>query len=223
MVYPITRHTLFPLLRKYITSTKGLYNLPDKNPFIIASNHISQTDPLFIIATLFPHYCKKIHFIARRGDYGPLFERLVAKRWAACILIDFNRPAACLDQAVEVLKSGDLIALFPEGERVPHSQNLLKGKTGIALLALKTGLPVLPIGVITRGEKHRLKNGEKTSLGRDALWHYLIKGHQYRLIIGQPLLFKQHSNQPITNNLLHQITDHIMEEISRLCDRKYPY
>jgi len=116
MAYPISRYLILPFIRRPITSVKGLENIPSKGPFIIAANHISQTDPFFIFAPIFDKYHSKVHFIARRGNYGQAFEKLIATRWAGCILINPWRPSECLDRALELLNKGQIVGIFPEGE-----------------------------------------------------------------------------------------------------------
>jgi 1-acyl-sn-glycerol-3-phosphate acyltransferase len=222
MVYPLTRLTLFPFLRSYISSVEGKENLPTKAPFIIAANHISQSDPLFIIASIFPYYGKKIHFIANRGNYSKWFEQKIARDWAGCIIINPKNPdSKCLGVAHDFLKRGDIIGLFPEGERVFNKPILGRGRTGVARLALKSKMPVVPLGIITKGEPHRLVQGELGSSWHDLIYHYLFKKAPCHIKIGRPLLFSNYYGSPINYHLLRLITDEIMGKIAGLSGKNY--
>lgn len=223
MSYPITRHFVLPFLKKYITSIKGQKNLPEYNPFIVAANHISQTDPFFIFTTLFPKYKKKIHFIANRGNYGSIFERLIASKWAGCILLDPKNKKDSVKKAIKLIEKNKLVGIFPEGERVPDSNDLRRGKTGVIRIALESKVPILPIGIITKGEKHRIKRGDLHSLGWDALNHYGIKGHRTKLVIGKPISLEKYYNQPVTYELLRKLTNLVMEELAKLSGKQYNY
>ena len=221
MVYPLTRFTLFPILRYFVSSVTGLKNLPQQGPFIVASNHISQVDALLIISTLFPKHKLKLHYIANsRGKHGFL-EKTVNFKWAGCIPIDPGNPSgASLNEALGWLKRGDLVGIFPEGERSPNNTSLLRGHTGIARLAVRSQLPVLPIGIITQGEPHQIIKGEKRSRPLAAIKQYLFNGARTKLIIGRPLYFNQHKDEDINYKLLRQITHEIMDHIARLADKK---
>lgn len=103
---------------------------------------------------------------------------------------------------------------------MPHGDSLLQGKTGIARLVLKSRVPVLPIGVISHGEKHKIKNGEKASVWWQAVWRYVFKGQRTKLVIGRPLTFTKYGGQPISYELLREVTNEIIFEISKLSGKK---
>ena len=150
MAYPLTRFIFFPFIKLFISSVKGRKNLPKDTPFIIASNHISQIDPLIIIATLFPKYKLKLHYIANSRGKNGFLENTVNFKWAGCIPVHPKNPSGeSLNHALEWLHKGDLIGIFPEAERTPNSPSLARGRTGIARLAIRSQLPVLPIGIIS--------------------------------------------------------------------------
>ena len=139
MHYPISRFTILPLLRRFISAVEGEENLPARGPFIIVANHIFQTDPLFIVSTLFKKHKSKVHYLSVRGDYGQFYERYIARKWAGLILIDPENPSSSLDHAHDHVKKGRLVEIFPEGRRHPEAKVLAKGKTGAVRLALRVG------------------------------------------------------------------------------------
>jgi len=218
VLYRIIFFIFFPLLKKIIISSiQGLENLPKNIPFIIAGNHISQLDPLVIIGILFPIYKKKVHFIANRGTYGPWIAKYITTNLAGCILVNPRNPGnECINIALSWLKKGDLVGIFPEAERVPEGTFLRRGKTGVARLAIRSGLPVLPIGIITTGEPHHKRGGRKFSKPQDIVTDFILKGKKIEIVIGKPISFKHYSEKSINNDLLHSITDQIMFHVSQL-------
>jgi 1-acyl-sn-glycerol-3-phosphate acyltransferase len=95
----------------------------------------------------------------------------------------------------EYLKSGKIVVIYPEGD-TNKKKELKKGKTGVAELLLKSKVPVIPVGI------YKL---EKTS--------------KWRIKIGKPITLEQFKN----TNDLEMITNTIMKEISKLCQKSYPY
>lgn len=226
MVYPITRYTIIKPLKKYIQTLTGEENLTAPPPFIVAANHISQADAVFIMVALFPHYKKKIHFIAFPGDWPKWFRKIITEQWAGCIVMDKQRPADCLNIANKKLQKGKIVGIFPEGERSPNSDSLKRGKTGAVRLALHNQVPIVPIGLfIAEGEEHRDIRGEKRSYIRDGIKHFIFRKNKIpvRLTIGKPISFEQYYNMPITYELLRKLTDELMNTISELSGKKYPH
>jgi len=116
--------------------------------------------------------------------------------------IPINRKAEdkrrVLDKALEVLKKGGIIIIYPEGKR-NRKKELFEGKTGVAELAVKSGAPVIPLGLI-------YKNNNPPRL-------------PVRINIGRPLYFRKSEN---CQNL-REITDKIMREIAKLSEKTYGY
>lgn len=222
MVYPISRYTLFPFLRSLVSSAKGLEHLPKKTPFIIAANHVSQTDPLLISATLFPVHPKKIHYISIYREVGKFFKETIAKKWAGCVLLDQQNRAKAVDDCVEVLKTGDIVGVFPEGVRNPKENVISRGYTGVIRIALNAKVPIVPIGIITKGEKHRKReDGRHISDWRDAVSEYLFKHEPFHIKIGKPINLSEHYNKPVTYELLRTLTNSVMQKLSSLSNRPF--
>ncbi len=234
ITYPITRYTIIHGIKKFlIDEIQGVENLRDIHPpFLIVSNHISQLDPLLIIGSLFDIYKQKIHFIANKGNYGKLFECFIASKWAGCILIDFNnipqsKKIVLLKANKIITKEKGIVAIFPEGERVPNGDSLLMGKTGVVRLALQNKIPIIPIGVYTKGEKHVIINGRKRSRIRELIKFYIQnRGKIYnKIIIGKPINIYNfwESNCNITYTNLRMLTSRVMKNLSTLSNKHYAY
>ncbi len=129
---------VFIVIAKFFFRLKaeGLENIPQKSNFIIVANHTSHLDPLFIMAAV----PKKIHCIALR--------RLYKIFWIGQFLrmIEALPLGSSSQKAVDLLKKNKNVGLFPEG-RVSPDGKLMDFRRGAALLASKTGRPILPCAV----------------------------------------------------------------------------
>ncbi|MDN3497498.1 lysophospholipid acyltransferase family protein [Planococcus sp. APC 4015] len=149
--YALGRSFINPLARiVYRPRIEGRANVPRTGAVIFASNHLSFIDSIAIpVAAPRP-----VHFLAK-ADY---FEGRGAKGWVSRSFftsigaIPVHRGAGqaaldALDQQKQLLEEGSAVALYPEGTRSLDGR-LYKGRTGVAFLALETGAPVVPVGLI---------------------------------------------------------------------------
>jgi len=114
--------------------------VPAHGPFIFAGNHIGSLEVPLLFVHLQP---RKIIGLAKIETWSSKFMGWLFDLWEA---IPVRRGEADLDAiraCLEVLKSGDILAIAPEGTR-SYNGHLLRGQPGIALLALRSGAPILP-------------------------------------------------------------------------------
>lgn len=122
---------------------EGLENIPDDKNFIMVCNHKSNFDPP-ILGIALP---VKLNYMAKEELFknkflGGLFRKLGAfpiKRGA--------KDVTAIKTALKILKSGEVVAMFPEGGRSKVKGMLRKGKQGAALLASRAGVGILPVGI----------------------------------------------------------------------------
>ena len=138
MVYPITKLWLLPFLRLLIKKIEGMENIPTNNNFIIAANHKRIIDSFFIGYAIVTKLNKKVSVIAR-PKYN--LEKIFPKEWVGWILV-FDKKKGYAE-AVEKLKSGAIIGIYPEGSTKVKN----KLKTGAIRLAIESNKPILPIGL----------------------------------------------------------------------------
>lgn len=150
--YTVGRLALAPLARLiYRPRVEGRENLPREGSVIFASNHLSFIDSIAIPVAVAP---RPVHFLAKSS----YFEGTGFAGWATRTLftaagaIPVRRGAGqaaldALDQQRQILETGAAVALYPEGTRSLDGR-LYKGRTGVAFLALQTGAPVVPVGLI---------------------------------------------------------------------------
>ena len=128
---------------------RGLRNVPSKGPVIIASNHLSFSDSIFMPLVV----PRKVTFLAKSEYFtspGPkgLLKKLtfIALGQVPVDRSGGRRSEAALITGLKVLAEGDCIGIYPEGTRSPDGR-LYKGRTGIARLAIESGAPVIPVAM----------------------------------------------------------------------------
>jgi len=200
-----------PLLRLvFRPEIEGIENVPLEGPAILASNHLSYADWLFMPVTL----SRKVTFVAKAEYFtSPGLKGWLQKTFfsgAGQVPIDRSSgdaAAGALLSAKRVLEAGELFGIYPEGTR-SHDGKLYRGKTGVARLAIETGVPVIPIGVV--GTDRIAPPGKK--FGR---WTRPI------VRFGKPLDFSRYEGLSNDRFILRSATDEIMYEIMRLSGQEY--
>ncbi|WP_345752431.1 lysophospholipid acyltransferase family protein [Microbacterium rhizophilus] len=150
--YDFGRRALSPLARAiYRPRVEGKANIPPEGAVIFASNHLSFIDSIAIPVAIAP---RPVRFLAKSS----YFEGTGVKGWLSRTLftavgaVPVRRGAGqaaldALEQQRQILATGAAVALYPEGTRSLDGR-LYKGRTGVAFLALQTGAPVVPVGLI---------------------------------------------------------------------------
>ncbi len=200
-----------PLLRVvFRPHTEGAENIPTEGPAILASNHLSYADWLFMPLTL-PRrvtFVAKAEYFTAPGIKG-WFQKLFFSG-AGQVPIDRSGASAAegaLSSAKRVLAEGDLFGIYPEGTR-SHDGRLYRGKTGVARLALETGVPVIPVAVV--GTDVVAPPGKKFG----SITRPVVR-------FGTPLDFERYEGLENDRYILRSITDEIMYEIMRLSGQEY--
>ena len=190
--------------------TEGAENVPLEGPAILASNHLSYADWLFMPVTL----PRRVTFVAKAEYFtGPgikgWFQR---KFFAGAGQVPLDRSGAdaaagALIAAKKILSKGDLFGIYPEGTR-SHDGRLYRGKTGVARLALESRVPVIPVAVL--GTDVVAPPGKKFG----AFARPLVR-------FGKPLDFSRYEGLEDDRYILRSVTDEIMYEIMRLSGQEY--
>ena len=193
---------IFPIIKIFTAQIEGKENIPKRGAFILASNHINSSDHYFIGLAL-RERSRDIHFIGAPNARFIKWYTAIVYYLADVISIDRNRVdrEALLKEAEHYLRKGEIIAIYPEGN-TNRNNILLKGKTGAAELALRTGLPIVPIGMSSKRKGTMRKR--------------VIK-------IGKPLYFTKETSTELSQKLLRKTTKKIMMAISSLSEKPYPY
>lgn len=141
LFWKLVMSAFFKMLTRY--TIEGREHEPERGPFIVAGNHASAADPLIIGAAL----RNRAAYMAK----AELFSVPVVGPWLRSIgtfPVRRGQPdRAAIRHSLEVLASGGVLVMFPEGTRSPDGR-LQDPEPGAALLALRTGAPVLPVAVV---------------------------------------------------------------------------
>ncbi len=202
---------LGPVLRLiFRPRVEGEEHLPEDGPAILACNHLSYSDWLFMPLTI----PRRVTFVAKAEYFNtPGIKGWLQKKFfsgAGQVPIDRSGASAAegaLSSAKRILDEGELFGIFPEGTR-SHDGKLYRGKTGVARLALETRVPVIPVAVV--GTDVVAPPGKKY-------------GSYTRPVVrfGKPLDFSRYEGLENDRYILRSITDEIMYEIMRLSGQEY--
>jgi 1-acyl-sn-glycerol-3-phosphate acyltransferase len=137
------------LLILFRPRVKGLRNVPSTGPVIIASNHLSFSDSIFmpLVVPRKVTFLAKSEYFTSPGTKG--FLKKITFHALGQVPVDRSggrRSEAALITGLQVLAGGACIGIYPEGTRSPDGR-LYKGRTGIARLAIESGAPVIPVAM----------------------------------------------------------------------------
>lgn len=126
---------------------EGKENIPDSGGVVLVANHVSYWDPVVVICA----FKRQVYFMAKAELFKiPVVGYVVNASGAFPVRRDRTDRNA-IRTALRLLEEGQVVGVFPEGTR-SHSGEMLKPHLGAAMLALKSGAPVLPVAVSgTRG------------------------------------------------------------------------
>jgi long-chain acyl-CoA synthetase len=151
----------------------GVERLPDRGPFIIAPNHISDLDPLVIAAALPIRTLRQTYWAA---DVVRVFSNSVSRffcRVARIFPVDERKPLSVISMGKAVLDKGNVLVWFPEGWRSPDGK-LLRFQAGIGMLLKESGAPVIPAYI----------SGAFEAWPRDRRWP---RPHPVQIVFGNPI------------------------------------
>lgn len=215
MVYPIGKYLIPLVYYLWLRKVEGRENIPRDTPFIIAANHSSFYDTLLPYTIMSRTLNKQVHALVNSRYWGSFFHRR-AFEWGKCIPVYVEKDVRskkknkqALEKAVSFLKKGHLIQIFPEGTRSYDGQ-LKKAHTGVAYLALKAKVPILPFAII--GSEKVMPKG--TAFPRFA---------RAEIRIGKPICFEKYYGKKINKKIMSDISRQVMEELARLSGKKYNY
>jgi 1-acyl-sn-glycerol-3-phosphate acyltransferase len=209
LLYTIGQYTVAPALRlAWRPTVLGLANVPTTGGVILAGNHLSVADELFLGAVVPRHiaFWAKSEYFTGTGVRGTFNRKLMEGLGAIQVNREGGRAALnALDAAIPALKAGDVVGVYPEGTRSPDGR-LYRGRTGVARLALGAGVPVVPVGMI--GTEKVQPIGAR----------FPRPGGPIEVRFGKAMDFTDRSGDRAT---LRAITDEIMMEIQKLTGQEY--
>lgn len=189
---------------------EGIENVPREGAVILASNHLSYSDWLFMPIAI----PRRVTFVAK-AEY---FETPGVKGWfqkkffAGSGQVPIDRTsgstaAGAIRTQLRLLSEGQVCGIYPEGTR-SHDGKLYRGRTGVARLALESGATVIPVAVI---------GTDVVAPPGKVFGKFARPGVRF----GQPLDFSRYEGMEDDRFVLRAITDEIMYEIMRLSGQEY--
>ena len=173
LIYQIIRLLLLAVFKIFFRiKIKGKENMPEEGGVIVMSNHISAFDPPLLAAI----FSRPIRFMAKKELFENPIMRIVLFLADAFPVDRSKNDITAVKKALSVLSEREVLGLFPEGTRHPEGK-LGNPKAGSVMLAIKSGVPILPVGIkniknegritINIGETFTLEQFSKKRLSRE--------------------------------------------------------
>lgn len=202
---------LGPMLRVLFRPwVRGMENIPATGPVILASNHLSFSDSIFLpLQSRRPVvFLAKSEYFTGKGLKGAL------TRWffksTGQLPIDRSggkASEASLNTGLKVLAQRQVLGIYPEGTRSPDGR-LYRGRTGIARMVLESKAPVIPVAMI---------DTEKVQ----PIGKRLPRIRRIGIVVGTPLDFSRFDGMEGDRIVLRAVTDEIMYELRSLSGQEY--
>ena len=209
MQYQLSRVVAGPILHAFgRPRATGLENIPATGPALLASNHLSIIDSVYLPLMLsrpvvFP---AKAEYFTAKGPVGRLWAAYLRSTNQLAMNRDDTRSAtATLEAAAEILRAGELFGFYPEGTRSPDGR-LYRGRSGLGWLVLNTGAPVIPIAM--SGTRKMMPPGK------------LPRPAKIEIKIGKPMEFGHLAGDP-PGRARRIIADEVMQAIRDLSGQEY--
>ena len=181
--------------------------MPSNGPVIIASNHLSFSDSIFMPLVV----SRRVTFLAKSEYFtSPGIKGLIKKLTFITlgqVPVDRSggkRSEAALLTGLRLLRENQCLGIYPEGTRSPDGR-LYKGRTGIARMAIESAAPVIPVAMFNTAEIQ--PTGQ-----------VVPKVRRVEMVFGEPMYFSGDSTDQV---ILRDVTNQIMEKIAELSKQEY--
>jgi 1-acyl-sn-glycerol-3-phosphate acyltransferase len=189
---------------------EGLEYIPVSGPAIMASNHLAVADSFYLPLVV----SRRITFLAKAEYFTGTGLRGTLKRWfftaAGQVPIDradSDAAEAALNTAKRLLGEGKLLGMYPEGTRSPDGR-LYKGKSGLARLALESGVPVIPVAMI---------GTDVVNPPGSRMWRF----GRVTVKFGKPMDFSRFDGLAGNRFIERAVIDEVMYELMNLSGQEY--
>jgi 1-acyl-sn-glycerol-3-phosphate acyltransferase len=206
--YKILKSFLIPLLMfVFRPKVTGLRHVPSKGPVIIASNHLSFSDSIFmpLVVPRDVTFLAKSEYFTSPGLKG--FIKKITFIALGQVPVDRSggkRSEAAIITGLRLLQENRCVGIYPEGTRSPDGR-LYKGRTGIARMAIESGAPVIPVAMFNTAEIQ--PTGQ-----------VVPKVRRVEMVFGEPMYF---SGDSTDQAVLRSATNELMEKIAELSKQEY--
>jgi 1-acyl-sn-glycerol-3-phosphate acyltransferase len=211
VLYRATELIAYPLLRAYFRpEVHGLEHVPRTGSVILAANHLSAADEVFtpVAARRQVAYFAKSEYFTQPGLKG----RFVARAFREFGHVPVDRAdaqaaASTIAIGTRLLGQGSALGIYPEGTRSPDGR-LHRFRTGVARLALNSGAPVIPVGLV---------GTDRVMIEGDRRWH---RSH-VEVRFGPPLQFSGRGEDRRSSSALREVTEIVRLAVQGLSGQEY--
>jgi 1-acyl-sn-glycerol-3-phosphate acyltransferase len=211
VLYRALELTVSPTLRTvFRPEVSGVANVPRTGAVIIAGNHVSFADEVFtpLAARRQVMYLAKAEYFTTPGLRGRVVSGFMGGMGQVPVERgDMRAAAASVDVCIDVLRDGRAFGIYPEGTRSPDGR-LYRFRTGVARIALRTGVPVVPVGLV--GTDDVLPSGARRWRRRPVAVRF-----------GLPLDFSGHPEDERKARVLREVTEMIRHAVQELSGQEY--
>lgn len=189
---------------------EGLEHVPANGAAILASNHLAVADSFYLPLVV----RRRITFLAKSEYFAGTGLKGWFKRWFFTVAgqvpidrTDADAAQAALLTAERLLGQGKLLGMYPEGTRSPDGR-LYKGKTGLARLALETGVPVIPVAMV---------GTDVVNPPGSTMWRF----GQVKVRFGPPMDFSRFEGLAGNRFIERAVIDEVVYELMQLSGQEY--
>lgn len=210
MLYNVFKPIVVLILRLvWRPAIEGAERIPDRGAVILASNHVSGADTVFMPAQV----RRTVRFLAKSDFYsgGSRMNRVLGLFLRSIGVMPVNRSGGAASRTaiaagLTVLERGEVLGIYPEGTRSPDGR-LYRGRTGVARMALESGCPIIPIAMLGAYEAQK----GRTFLPR--------RRPRIRVLVGEPIDARAAVAQVEAvseGERLRALTDRVMDAIAAM-------
>lgn len=186
-----------PWHNRLLLRGRGYEHVPASEGFLFAGNHTSWWDPIVLQTSI----GRPVNWLAKKEMMNNAFNRWFFFDKGGCIPVDRNsRNPEAFSAAAQALRDGRVIGIFPESTR--HHGELGRFKTGVARLALESGAPVVPVGILT--DRFWPRSRKVPKLTEPIYVH-----------VGEPMRFQ---GDPCDEKVVRDVTAQVRERVKTLLD-----
>ena len=167
----------------------GKENVPKEGAYILCANHKSNWDPPLVVSSI----KRKMYVMAKQELFKNKFIKWFGDKCCVFPVKRGMRDIESIKYSLKLLKDGEILVIFPEGTRKGLEKNG-KAQNGVAYMAIRTGVPVIPVGI--QGEMKPFR--------------------KVKLNIGEPLDFSQYKSNKPEKEILDKVSKEIMDNIIML-------
>lgn len=211
-MYGLFKHVLLgPGLKAYYRPwSEGTEHVPDTGGAILASNHLSFSDSVFLPLVLKRKvvFLGKAEYFTGSGVKGKATKAFMKGVGTIPVHRGGGRASeAALRTGLQVLHNGELLGIYPEGTRSPDGR-LYRGKTGVARMAIEAGVPIVPVAMVDTHIAQPI--GQKVP-----------SRHPIGVRIGPPISLDAYAGKQDDRDALREATDTVMRAIADLSGQEY--